>query len=79
VTREQALEEIAETANAMIRGHLSYIEGARKLAALRFPAELEDDADLTPFVGIDSETDALPLDRSENCGIRQRWRESSLR
>ena len=37
------------------------IEGARIIARCRFKARLEDDADILPFVGIDSDTDALPL------------------
>jgi len=44
-----------------LSGALSYIEGARKIARLRFCADLEWDPDIVPFVGIDSETDALPM------------------
>ncbi|WP_063682073.1 hypothetical protein [Bradyrhizobium neotropicale] len=53
--------QILETAKRVLSGKASAIEGARIIAGCRFKAKLEDDADILPFVGIDSETDALPL------------------
>ena len=52
---------IGDAARDMLAGTLSYIEGSRKIAAARFAARLEDDADLLLFVGIASETEALPI------------------
>ncbi len=57
----------------MLDGELSYIEGARQIAALRFSAGMEDDPDILPFVGIDSETDALPVGK-----VRELWKSSAL-
>jgi hypothetical protein len=57
-----ARRAIFDTAKAMLAGKLSYIEGARKIVAAKSLARLDElDADLLPFEGIDSETDALPF------------------
>lgn len=57
-----ARRAILEAAQDMLAGRFSYIEGARKIIAARFTSRIgEWDADLLAFVGIDSETDALPL------------------
>src|SRR5262245_793466 len=61
MTRDEARRAIGMTAGALLAGALSYIEGARKIVSLRFSAGLERDPDILPFVGIDSETDALPM------------------
>jgi len=73
VTRDEAQREIGVTADLILGGSLSYIEGARKIAALRFTAGLDDDPDVLPFVCIDSETDALPFGP-----IRELWNPDSL-
>ena len=50
------------------------MEGARRLAALRFEAAVrEDDEDFMAFVAIDSETDEFPLGR-----VREEWSEEVL-
>lgn len=64
---------IVDAATAMLAGKLSYVEGSRKIAAARFAARLEGDADVLPFVGIDSETDALPFGE-----IRAHWQAAVL-
>jgi len=57
-----ARRSILKTAQDMLAGKLSYIEGARKIVAARRTARLDEwDVDVLPFVGIDSETDALPF------------------
>jgi hypothetical protein len=56
-----ARRTIIETANGILSGTISPIEGARGIARDRFPACLENDPDVLPFVGIVSETEALPL------------------
>jgi hypothetical protein len=73
MTQEEARREIGAIANSLLRNALSYIEGARKIAGLRFFAGLENDLDITPFVGIDSETDDLPLGES-----REHWQPQAL-
>jgi hypothetical protein len=54
--------DIAAAARAMLDGHMSFIEGARRIAELRFYADVPDlDEDLMAFVLIDSETDTYPF------------------
>jgi hypothetical protein len=53
VTREEARQEIGATADGLLRGALSYIEGARKIATLPLTADLENDPDIRPFISID--------------------------
>src|SRR5882672_5877335 len=74
MTRDEARRAIGMTTRALLTGALSYIEGARKIANLRFPADLERDSDIMPFVGIDSETDALPMG-----DFRHLWDPEALR
>jgi hypothetical protein len=70
-----ARRRIFEAAQHMLSGRLSYIEGARKICSARFEWGLDEwDPDLTPFVGIDSETDALPFGEQ-----RSHWQTSALK
>jgi hypothetical protein len=65
---------IFEAAQDMLAGRLSYIEGARKIIAARFTSRLDEwDVDLVPFVGIDSETEALPFG-----DMRAHWQAAAL-
>ena len=65
---------ILEAAQDMLAGKLSYIEGARKIVAVWATARLDErDADLLPFVGIASETDALPFGET-----REHWQVAAL-
>jgi hypothetical protein len=57
----------------MLEGTLSFIEGARVISRNQFDADLELDVDISPFVGIDSCTDALPLGEA-----RSLWRQDAL-
>lgn len=52
---------IIETAKCILSGRTSPVEGARTIARHSFKARLEDDPDILPFVGIDSETESLPI------------------
>jgi len=71
---EKARSEIAEAAHGMLCGTLSFIEGARLICELRWIAKLDDfDPDILPFVGIYSETDALPIG-----DVRQHWAPEAL-
>jgi len=55
-------KQVVAAAQAMLNGRLSFLVGSRKLAALRHEAGISvDDADFMVLVGIDSETDELPL------------------
>lgn len=65
---------ILKAAQDMLAGKLLYVEGARKIVASWRVARLDEwDADLLPFVGIVSETDALPLGQE-----RQLWQAAAL-
>ncbi|QIG96926.1 MULTISPECIES: DUF2489 domain-containing protein [unclassified Bradyrhizobium] len=69
-----ARRSIFEAAQDMLAGRLSYIEGARKICPARFAWGLDEwDPDLVPFVGIFSETDALPVGDE-----RSLWQKSAL-
>jgi hypothetical protein len=66
---------IFEAAQDMLAGRLSYIEGARKICPARFLWGLDErDPDLLPFVGINSETDALPFG-----DMRAHWQAAALK
>lgn len=71
---EEARLEIAATARRMLDGNLSFIEGARRIFALRDAARLDYfDPDILPFVAIDSETDTLPFGN-----VRKLWAPAAL-
>jgi hypothetical protein len=58
----------------MLEGTLSFIEGARKLVAAIDASRIDwRDVDLLPFVGIASETDALPFGE-----MRMHWQAAAL-
>ena len=58
---EEHCRMIRARALDLIEGRLSVIESARVLSKLTYWSELNNDPDLTTFVAIDSETDALPV------------------
>ena len=69
-----ARRTILKAAEDMLAGNLSYIEGAREIVAAATTARLQEgDADLLPFVGILSETDALPFGE-----VRKHWQAAAL-
>jgi hypothetical protein len=69
----KARRVIFDAAQDMLAARLSYIEGARKIVAAQWAARLDErDADLLPFVGIDSET-------GEHTGSRRPWKPFSPR
>lgn len=66
--------QVVETAQAMLDGQLDFLAGSRRLAALRHEVDVAgSDADFLVFVGIDSETDALPLGE-----VRRHWSPEAL-
>jgi hypothetical protein len=68
------LNAIADTAAAMLDGSISYLLGARRIMDLGFKADLDRDPDFLPFIGVYSESDALPLDPE----FRKRWQPEAL-
>lgn len=73
MTHDWAQREIGNTAEAMLSGATSFIEGARQIRRLGYQIGLRDDADIVVFVAIDSETDALPFG-----ALRRMWNAEAL-
>jgi len=67
-------QAIAEAAAAMLDGSTSYLLGAREIMGLAFKAGLDRDPDIGPFIGADSESDALPIDPDQ----RKLWHPEAL-
>jgi len=72
-TEESARQKIVIAAQAMLDGTLSFIQGARTIVWLSFPAKIHSDKDIRPFVGIESETDAFPFG-----DVREHWKPEAL-
>jgi hypothetical protein len=70
----QTQPKIAQIASEMLAGSISYIAGARQISRLRFDAGIGNDPSVLPFVGVDSETDALPIEAE----IRKLWSVEAL-
>lgn len=69
-----ARRAIFAAARDMLAGELSYIEGARKIIAAKVTSRLDQrDVNLLPFVGIESDTEALPLG-----DMRVHWQASAI-
>ena len=68
-------QKIAEVAQGILDGHVGIIDGARQIRALcsGHVGLDERDPDLNTFVGIDSETDDLPMG-----AVRQYWAPDAL-
>jgi hypothetical protein len=65
----KARSQIMETAQHMLDGGISYIEGSRLICGLLEQARLERyDAPFVVFVAVDSETDHLSIGE-----VRDRW------
>ena len=58
---ESVRSKVAESAQAMLSGRMSFLLGARRLDALRHEVSASDDADFMVFVAIASDTDDYPL------------------
>jgi hypothetical protein len=70
----QARSEVVLIAQRVLSGGCGIVEGARQLSGLAHRLAAEHDPDFTFFIGVDSETDHLPLG-----DVRQRWAEDALR
>jgi len=70
----KARRAIFGAAQDMLAGRLTYIEGARKIVAAWWASKLDErDVDFLPFVGIASETEALPFGK-----MRAHWQPAAL-
>jgi len=70
----KARRAMVDAAHDMLAGRLTYIEGARRIVAVKWAARLdEQDPDLLSFEGINSETEALPFGE-----MRAHWQEAAL-
>ena len=69
-----ASAKIVATAQRILSGELGIVAGARQLSGLRFDVGAEHDADFIFFVGVDSETDHLPVGK-----VRSRWSSVALK
>lgn len=54
-------QQIVNVARRILNGSTGIVAGARELSRLRHPSHEKTDEDILVFVGIDSETDDLPL------------------
>lgn len=66
-------QELLDTAEAILSGRLGIILGSRRMQAFRFDLRDDLDTDFMTFVGIDSQTDHLPVDDE-----RRNWSEEAL-
>jgi len=71
---EEIRRQMVQIARDMLGGDVSFIEGARLISRLRWDAKLpEFDRDIDLFVGISSETEALPVGEE-----RRHWAPEAL-
>lgn len=69
-------KKIVRICERVFANELSILEAAREITALRFEAELdENDENILTLVGIDSETDHLPIGNKE----RDLWNVEALK
>ena len=61
-------KDLLRLANQVAAGELGIILGCRKIQAYRFELADDLDEDFLPFIGVDSQTDHLPVDEE-----RRNW------
>jgi hypothetical protein len=67
-------QKVSRIAQDILDGRIGVIEASRALVALRFEVAVDErDPDFITFVGIDSETDDLPVGQT-----RQHWAPDAL-
>ncbi|HXD01538.1 MAG TPA: hypothetical protein VN048_19540 [Verrucomicrobiae bacterium] len=71
---EDRRREMVRVAREILNGRIGIVAGARQMTGLRFPSKLEKDEAMLVFVGIDSESDHLPLG-----DVRRHWDEEVLK
>lgn len=72
--RQRASAQIVALAKSILCGEVGVVAGARQLAAWRFEVDAEQDPDFVFFVGVNSETDHLPVGE-----VRRHWSSVALR
>ena len=72
--RRWASGKIVAVARNVLAGQVGIVAASRQLAAWRFDVGAEHDPDFVFFVGVDSETDHLPVG-----DVRQRWSPDVMR
>jgi len=72
--RQWASAKIVALAKSILSGEVGVVAGARHLSAWRFDVDAEHDPDFVFFVGLDSETDHLPVGE-----MRSHWNSEALR
>ena len=72
--REFLSRKIVVAARSILSGELGVIAGARQLCGLGHQIGADSDPDFIFFVGLDSESDHLPVGE-----VRQRWNPDALR
>jgi len=70
----RAQNEVVFIAHSILSGTLGIVEAARQLAILAHRLAADRDPDFTFFIGVDSETDHLPVG-----DVRLRWATDELR
>ena len=70
-----ATDEAVKTAKEMLAGNIGIVEGSRILKVLGFEITNQDhDPDFIAFIGIDSESDHIPLGK-----VREKWSSEGLK
>jgi len=72
--RRWAAAKVVTATQSILSGGLGIVAGSRELAGLRFDVGAEHDPDFIFFVGVDSETDHLPVG-----DVRSRWSADAVR
>jgi len=72
ILRAQA--DVVATARSILSGTLGIVQGSRRLTSLGHALGAERDPDFTFFVGVDSQTDHLPVGE-----VRHHWAADALR
>ncbi|HWD92769.1 MAG TPA: DUF2489 domain-containing protein [Verrucomicrobiae bacterium] len=70
----RAQSEVVSTARGVLSGAVGIVEGARRLAKLSHDLGVDRDQDFIFFIGVDSETDHLPVGE-----VRRHWAAEALR
>ncbi len=69
----RAQNKVVSTARSILSGAVGIVEGARRLTKLGHALGVDRDPDFTFFVGVDSETDHLPVGE-----VRRHWAADAL-
>jgi hypothetical protein len=70
----RAQSEVVSTARSILSGAVGIVEGARHLTSLGHALGMDRDPDFSFFVGVDSETEHLPVG-----DVRRHWATDALR